>query len=68
MSSGLFLNLDAGAVLITDLPKQAGQFRLAYAKWKREQGITAWSSPNIVSWSEWMKNMGENLLWAGYSG
>lgn len=68
MSSGLFLNLDAGATLITDLPKQAAQFRLAYAKWKRDQGIHAWSSPAIVSWSEWLKSMGEDLLWSGYSG
>lgn len=68
MASGLFHKLDEDAVLIAAHARQAEQFRLAHAHWKKQQGIKAWPSPAIYSWNEWLKRMGENLLWSGYSG
>jgi len=68
MTVALFKNLDQGAALIASSACQAQQYRLAFAQWKRSEGVEAWSSPKIYSWAEWLKKTGENLLWSGYSG
>ena len=67
MSTKLFTKLESESVLITSLSRQAEYFRLAYANWKREKGFSAWPSPKIYSWTEWLKFTGEDLLWTGYS-
>ena len=67
MSSKLFAKLESGSVLVTCLARQAEYFRLAYAKWKRQSGHSAWPSPKIYSWSDWLKVTGEELLWSGYA-
>ena len=67
MSTKLFTKLESDSVLITSLSRQAEYFRLSYANWKRENGFSAWPSPKIYSWTEWLKLSGEELLWAGYS-
>ncbi len=67
MSIKLFSKLESGSVLITSLARQAEYFRLSYANWKKQQGFTAWPSPKIYSWSDWLKQTGEELLWSGYA-
>ncbi len=67
MSNKLFSQLDSGSVLITDVARQADFFRLSYANWHRQNGRSAWPSPKIFSWSDWLKQTGEDLFWASHS-
>ncbi|MDH3588661.1 MAG: PD-(D/E)XK nuclease family protein [Gammaproteobacteria bacterium] len=59
--------LRAGAVVVTSTSRLRDEIRRNYAHHQADKGVQAWQRGNVVSWSDWLRSLGEQVLWSGYT-
>jgi probable DNA repair protein len=53
----LFHDLEQGARAITSTRSLAHQVEQRYARWKLAQGATAWPTPSVLSYDDWLSRL-----------
>lgn len=58
--------LGRGVRVVTSQRAQARFLRYAYARTKRTDEVSAWHTPRILTWTDWIEHLSEEIMWSGY--
>ncbi|MBN1569186.1 MAG: PD-(D/E)XK nuclease family protein [Acidobacteria bacterium] len=64
MQERIISALKQGAMVITATRRLARSLRQDYNTLQQEQGLKAWESPKILTWSDWMADLWQELMYA----
>lgn len=59
--------IGAGATIVAATPRLAREILRNYALTQARRGATAWHHPHVRAWDQWLRDIGEQVLWSGYS-
>lgn len=59
--------LDSGATVVASSPLLAREIERNYSLSQSRRGISAWLRPTVWFWEQWLRYIGEQVLWSGYS-
>jgi ATP-dependent helicase/nuclease subunit B len=59
--------LEQGAVVLTASPRAAQSMRRGFDQQRRDQGLTSWQPPMILSWDAWITTLWRQQVIAGYA-
>ncbi len=58
---------ESGAVIVAASRLLASEIERNYALHQSAHGTRAWAAPDVSSWDQWLRHLGEKVLWSGYS-
>ncbi|MBT8135459.1 MAG: PD-(D/E)XK nuclease family protein [Gammaproteobacteria bacterium] len=59
--------LSSGAVVVTSSKRLSNEIRRNYASGQAEKGVQAWQRGRVLAWQQWLRTLGEQVLWSGYA-
>ncbi len=59
--------LGSAAVVVSANDRLAREIRQQYALHQASNGLQAWESGKVLSWNDWLRALGEQVLWSGYA-
>lgn len=59
--------IESGAVIVAATPRLAREILRNYALAQSGRGTSAWHHPHVRAWDQWLRDLGEQVLWSGYS-
>lgn len=62
----LLAALDQGQVIVTSQRTQARYLRYAFARHKKLNDVSAWPTPQILTWDDWILYLAREIMWSGY--
>lgn len=67
LSERILEAMQSATVIVASSDRLAGEIRRNYAHFQADKGIQAWERGNVVSWHAWLRGLGEQVLWSGYT-
>lgn len=61
----MLASLEQGELLLVPAARAARNLRFEFAARQRQEGLQAWKSPRVLSWSEWIAGLWTQLTTAG---
>ncbi len=58
--------MNRGVRVVTAQRTQARYLRYAYAREKRQDDVSAWRTPRVLTWVEWVEGLSNDIMWSGY--
>lgn len=58
--------LKNGVRVVTAERTQARHLRHIYARIKQSENITAWPTPRLLTWQDWIEYLADEIRWSGY--
>ncbi len=62
----LFEAMNRGVRVVTSQRTQSRYLRYAFARIKRKDEVSAWHTPRVSTWVEWVEYLSNEIMWSGY--
>ncbi|MEM7083494.1 MAG: PD-(D/E)XK nuclease family protein [Pseudomonadota bacterium] len=58
--------MNNGIRVVTAQRTQSRYLRYAYAREQRQHDVSAWHTPKVSTWVEWVEHLSSEIMWSGY--
>ncbi|MFK8032461.1 MAG: PD-(D/E)XK nuclease family protein [Gammaproteobacteria bacterium] len=58
--------LNRGVRVVTAQRTQSRYLRYTYARIKRTNEVSAWHTPRVSTWTDWVEHLSNEIMWSGY--